>query len=155
MILRISEQKWIPCQHSFCSYRSSRALISMQSHWSGINPSKFICPTEVCGPRHPLCRFSHELSNLNFSFVDNVHEIIVTWSTWDPTNSSVVQYGIMGLSSEKYGNSTRFVDGGDENRVQYIHKVKLTNLLPEESYCSYNFHDHIFFYHERTNWKII
>ena len=69
---------------------------------------------------------------------DDASDIVVTWSTRDLTNSSVVEYGIGGLSAKSSGSASLFVDGGHERRSQYIHRVTLSNLLPEETYRMYD-----------------
>ena len=52
------------------------------------------------------------------------------WTTFNPTNESTVQYGEHGadLNSTANGNMTKFVDGGSEQSVRYMHIVKLTGL---------------------------
>lgn len=61
-------------------------------------------------------------------------EIVVTWSTFNATSDSIVEYGINGLVDTVYGYSTLFVDGGPLKRKQYIHRVLLTDLLPKTKY---------------------
>lgn len=67
--------------------------------------------------------------------LDNIHDIVVTWSTRDNTKESIVEYGIGGLILRSVGNSTLFVDGGHQKRKQYIHRVWLKNLTPNSLYC--------------------
>jgi len=45
-----------------------------------------------------------------------------------------VEYGIGGLILRAEGNSTLFVDGGQQKRKQYIHRVWLKNLTPDSKY---------------------
>lgn len=61
-------------------------------------------------------------------------EMMITWVTLDPTNVSTVEYGMSKLDMRKTGNVTRFVDGGINSRVLYIHRVLLTNLIPGTEY---------------------
>lgn len=65
---------------------------------------------------------------------DHVSDIVVTWSTRSLTNSSIVEYGILGLNGRASGSASLFVDGGSEKKSQYIHRVTLSNLLPQETY---------------------
>jgi len=65
---------------------------------------------------------------------DNIHDIIVTWSTKNDTKESIVEYGIGGFILRAEGNSTLFVDGGEKKRKQYIHRVWLKNLTPNSKY---------------------
>ena len=63
-------------------------------------------------------------------------EMMVMWTTFDPTNESTVQYGEHGadLSNTANGNMTKFVDGGKEHTVRYMHIGKLTGLKPASKY---------------------
>jgi len=71
-------------------------------------------------------------------FAETASDIVVTWSTKNLTNSSIVEYGIGRLNSKAVGSTSLFVDGGKERRAQYIHRVQLSNLAPGETYCMYN-----------------
>lgn len=57
------------------------------------------------------------------SITANTNEIVVTWSTMDNTDESVVEYGIHGYILRAVGKSEKFVDGGSAQHSQYIHKV--------------------------------
>ena len=63
-------------------------------------------------------------------------EMVVMWTTFDPTNQSTVQYGEHGanLTNTANGNMVKFVDGGSERTVRYMHTVKLTALKPAFKY---------------------
>ncbi|XP_013772685.2 acid phosphatase type 7-like [Limulus polyphemus] len=61
-------------------------------------------------------------------------EMVVTWVTMDPTSSSIVEYGEHNLNKSAKGSSTKFVDGGSEKRVFYIHRVVIKNLSPGTLY---------------------
>ena len=76
------------------------------------------------------------LTDLFSCFLEDVSQIVVTWTTWNHT-PSVVEYGIRGMVLREEGDSTKFVDGGAENKVRYMHNVVLKNLLPRERYCKY------------------
>jgi len=67
-------------------------------------------------------------------FLDNIHDIVVTWSTRNDTEESIVEYGIGGFVLRAEGNSTLFVDGGRKKQKQYIHRVWLKNLTPDSKY---------------------
>ena len=58
----------------------------------------------------------------------------MTWSTWNDTKESVVEYGIGGLILSQRGKSKLFVDGGKQKRKQYIHRVLLKDLTPGSKY---------------------
>lgn len=49
-----------------------------------------------------------------------------------------MEYGINGLILTATGNSTLFVDGGNEKQKQYIHRVWLKNLTPNTKYSKWN-----------------
>ncbi|XP_035729511.1 acid phosphatase type 7-like [Vespa mandarinia] len=72
--------------------------------------------------------------SVHLSYGDNVHDIVVTWSTRNDTGESIVEYGIGGFVLTATGNSTLFVDGGSKKRQQYIHRVWLKNLTPDSHY---------------------
>uniref|UniRef100_A0A8C6U6V2 Purple acid phosphatase n=1 Tax=Neogobius melanostomus TaxID=47308 RepID=A0A8C6U6V2_9GOBI len=60
----------------------------------------------------------------------------VTWTTFSKTDSTV-EYGLLGgrlFDMSARGNSTLFVDSGDEKRQMYIHRVILTDLKPVATY---------------------
>lgn len=60
--------------------------------------------------------------------------MVVTWVTFNQTSSSTVEYGFDDLENNKNGISWRFIDGGNESRVLYIHRVVLDHLDPGHSY---------------------
>lgn len=68
--------------------------------------------------------------------IGDVTEMIITWVTTAENISSVVEYGLAdeALDLTISGYATKFVDGGTEKRVMYIHRVKLTDLKPATSY---------------------
>lgn len=41
--------------------------------------------------------FYYQPEQVHLSFGESTNEIVVTWSTFSPTNESVVEYGIGGL----------------------------------------------------------
>lgn len=68
-------------------------------------------------------------------FVDSPTDVVVTWSTRDATNTSIVKCKTASGPLLQYsGKSNLFVDGGPLKRSQYIHKVKLLNLSPNTTY---------------------
>ncbi|CAK9815267.1 Acid phosphatase type 7 [Anthophora plagiata] len=71
---------------------------------------------------------------VHLSYGDNIHDIVVTWSTRNDTGESIVEYGIGELILTATGNSIPFVDGGNEKQKQYIHRVWLRNLTPNSKY---------------------
>ncbi|XP_011874902.1 PREDICTED: iron/zinc purple acid phosphatase-like protein isoform X2 [Vollenhovia emeryi] len=71
---------------------------------------------------------------VHLSYGDNIHDIVVTWSTREDTKESIVEYGIGGFALRAEGNSTLFVDGGKAKQKQYIHRVWLKNLTPYSKY---------------------
>lgn len=62
-------------------------------------------------------------------FIESTRDIVVTWSTWDDTKDSIVEYGINGLILNSQGKSKLFVDGGPAKRSQYIHTVTGIHLM--------------------------
>ena len=79
------------------------------------------------------------ICSLNFFFcLDDVHKMIVTWSSINYTDSFVI-YGLTRtmLNMTQKGYSEKFVDGGSLKLSQFIHKVELGNLKPNTTYCKY------------------
>ena len=51
------------------------------------------------------------------------------------TDDSVVEYGETSLDQTQRGEPvTKFIDGGNEHRTMYIHRVLVTNLIPGRKY---------------------
>ncbi len=79
--------------------------------------------------------YTTEPQQVHLSFGQQVNDIIVTWSTQNPTKTSVVGYTI---NYRKFyntsGTETKFVDGGSLHRIQYIHRVTLKNLRFNTTY---------------------
>ncbi|XP_054727487.1 acid phosphatase type 7 isoform X3 [Anastrepha obliqua] len=72
---------------------------------------------------------------VHLAFGEQPNEVVVTWSTRDDAIESIVEYGFDGLTQHANGTSLKFVDGGDKQKSQYIHRVKLLNLLPNRTYA--------------------
>ena len=74
--------------------------------------------------------------NLLLCASGDASEMVVMWTTFDPTNESTVQYGKHGanLTNTTNGKMVKFVDGGSEHSVRYMHTVKLTGLKPATKY---------------------
>lgn len=78
--------------------------------------------------------FWQQPEQVHIAYGKNIFEIVVTWSTSNRTNSSIVEYGIGGLILRQEGSSKLFIDGGPEKRSQYIHTVVLKHLTPDSRY---------------------
>ncbi|XP_026288877.1 acid phosphatase type 7 [Frankliniella occidentalis] len=70
---------------------------------------------------------------IHLSYGENVYDIVVTWTTYSDCKSSV-EYGIEHIALKAHGNTTKFIDGGSERRVMYIHRVLLSNLTSSSKY---------------------
>lgn len=79
--------------------------------------------------------FWQQPEQIHLAYGDNIFEIVVTWSTFNATNTSVVEYGIGGLILKQDGTSKLFIDGGKQSHSQYVHTVKLKHLTPDSKYC--------------------
>ena len=63
--------------------------------------------------------------------------MVVTWVTFERTNTSEVHYGLsgQGLTHSAEGSVTKFVDKElIGSSVRYIHRVNITGLLPLSKY---------------------
>ena len=63
--------------------------------------------------------------------------MVVTWVTFDPTETSEVRYGLQGqgLTQNATGTTTKFVDKDLlSETIRYIHRVNMTDLLPLSRY---------------------
>ncbi|XP_075234057.1 acid phosphatase type 7 [Lycorma delicatula] len=78
--------------------------------------------------------YFYQPEQVHISYGENLSSIVVTWSTKQSTNSSIVEYGINGLVKSAFGYQKLFVDGGPLKRFEYIHRVVLENLQPNEIY---------------------
>lgn len=77
--------------------------------------------------------YQPEQVHLSMGPVDN--SMTVTWSTFNDTGISIVEYGINDFSAvENSSDITTFVDGGIKKRKQFIHRVTLKNLKPKSKY---------------------
>jgi len=78
----------------------------------------------------------HQPRHVHLAYGRNTSEVVITWSTVSYANYSLVEYGPSGfdLSSTSSGTSAEFVDGGDLQSTQYIHRVHLYGLAPNSTY---------------------
>ena len=62
--------------------------------------------------------------------------MVVMWTTFDTTNTSMVQYGehSSSMTENVSGKMVEFVDGGKDHTVRYMHAVTLTGLKPATRY---------------------
>lgn len=79
----------------------------------------------------------YQPEQVHIAYGNNIHQIVVTWSTFTDTPESIVEYGIGGLIETAKGSSNLFVDGGAKKHSQYIHRVVLDDLTPDSKYCKY------------------
>ena len=64
---------------------------------------------------------------------------MVTWLT--PSDaSSYVKYGLTDMDTVAEGTQQKFMDGGKEHRVMWIHRVTLKNLAPKTRYSKCEFY---------------
>jgi len=59
----------------------------------------------------------------------------VTWVTLDDIGTTpLVEYGLGNLTTSATGTTTKFVDGGTEKRVIYVHRALMNNLKAGQTY---------------------
>ncbi|XP_069359974.1 acid phosphatase type 7 isoform X1 [Maniola hyperantus] len=71
---------------------------------------------------------------VHISFGSNTNDIVVTWTTYNDTQESRVQYGEKGMDKEAVGFSTVFTDGGKLRRKMWIHRTLLPDLKFDTRY---------------------
>lgn len=69
-------------------------------------------------------------------YTGNPTEMMVTWVTFKPAGHPTVEYNVHGepLSSTAVATVKKFIDGGSEHRVLFIHRAKLTGLASNQKY---------------------
>ena len=68
-------------------------------------------------------------------FTENPFDIVVTWSTLDNPNGTVVELGKRSIAERREnGIMEQLVSVGSSPITQYIHRVTLTDLEPGETY---------------------
>ena len=72
-------------------------------------------------------------------FVEQQNEFVVTWTTFDQAKTSTCNYGINAMDQVAHGKDHKFVDGGNEKRHMYIHRVYLKGLKANTSYSKWAF----------------
>ena len=62
--------------------------------------------------------------------------MVIMWTTFITTNTSMVVYGEHGsnMTNNVTGKSVKFVDGGKNHTVRYMHTVTLTGLKSATKY---------------------
>ncbi|XP_043246196.1 acid phosphatase type 7-like [Amphibalanus amphitrite] len=70
---------------------------------------------------------------IHISYGEEPSQMVVTWSTSEPVGSEVY-YGRRRPDTRAVGAASRFVDGGELRRAQYVHRATLTGLQPNTTY---------------------
>ncbi|XP_039756844.1 acid phosphatase type 7 isoform X1 [Pararge aegeria] len=65
---------------------------------------------------------------VHLSFGTQSNDMVVTWTTYNDTQESRVQYGELDMDEEAVGGSTLFTDGGKLRRTMWIHRTLLPDL---------------------------
>ncbi|XP_047520844.1 acid phosphatase type 7 isoform X3 [Pieris napi] len=71
---------------------------------------------------------------VHIAFGTKPNDIIVTWTTFNNTHESRVQYGLGEMNLEAVGTRHRFTDGGQLHRHMWIHRVTLQDLKFDTKY---------------------
>lgn len=90
-----------------------------------------VCQVRIGSSSRPVYT---QPQQIHLSYGANEYERIVTWVTFDPTSTPVVEYGSSGFYHTARGWTTPFQDGGAKKRVLYIHRVLLKNLQSNTEY---------------------
>ncbi|XP_065920095.1 acid phosphatase type 7-like isoform X2 [Dysidea avara] len=80
--------------------------------------------------------FSRMICDQQQTQLSDPTEMVAMWTTFDPTDQSTVQYGEHGsdLLITVNGTMVKFVDGGKNHIVRYMHTVTLTGLKSATQY---------------------
>jgi len=71
---------------------------------------------------------SYQPSQIHLSMGRSMGSLVLTWSTQNRTDESIVLVQTNKGDKEYRGRSQKFVDGGKEKRVQWIHNVEMEDL---------------------------
>lgn len=71
---------------------------------------------------------------VHISFGSKTNDIVVTWTTFNDTQESRVQYGQDIMDKEAIGTRTEFTDGGKLKRKMWIHRTLLPDLKFDTKY---------------------
>lgn len=82
------------------------------------------------------CQLKIILHGLNVILPEKTNDIVVTWSTFNDTDSLVL-YRSDGNEKQVAGSSKIFIDGGKMKRKQWIHRVTLKDLKFNTRYGKY------------------
>ena len=74
-----------------------------------------------------------------YILLEDTSEMVVMWTTYGPTNHSIIHYGEHGtnLTNTIHGEMVEFMDGGGRHIVRYMHTVTLTGLKLATKYGRY------------------
>ncbi|CAL8101162.1 unnamed protein product [Orchesella dallaii] len=73
--------------------------------------------------------------HVHISYGNSPTEMFITWSTLSDPGASIVEFGKNRLSEFRVnGSTTSFTDSGPSKLTQFIHRVTLDNLEPNQQY---------------------
>ncbi|VDM36010.1 unnamed protein product [Hydatigera taeniaeformis] len=71
---------------------------------------------------------------IHLSLSRDPNAMTVMWTTQQKSSESIVLYGEHEMSMRVFAVQTPFVDGGEEQRVIYMHEATLRDLQPNSTY---------------------
>jgi len=116
----------MPNQPSYRAHWETKASEEVKgavNEWFGAGNVEYLQPEQV-----------------HLSYWGNPQEMWVTWVTLSNCTrdklpvQSFVEYGTNGFSQRQEGNFTHFIDQGSEKRWIFVHRAKMTNLVPDKRY---------------------
>lgn len=78
--------------------------------------------------------YYYQPEQIHISYGATTSQMIITWSTLNHVNETVVEYGINKLDNTASGTARVFNNGGSTQRETQVHQVLLNGLIPGQQY---------------------
>ncbi|XP_066984144.1 acid phosphatase type 7-like isoform X2 [Macrobrachium rosenbergii] len=99
-----------------------------------LSTSWCLLPFVISSINNDLTIEDFQPQQIHLSIGETSDTVVVTWLTPSETPSSVVKYGTERMNNAVQGALDKFMDGGRQHRIMWIHRVELKNLSPNTKY---------------------